>query len=269
LVIFFGSSAGLANAYGIAVAAVMTIASVLTVIWLLQNDAPRSRRLLVLMAAIFVTDLAFIAANSLKFTEGGWVPVLIGIVIFAIMNTWTRGRTVVAHQIAMARHSVHDMRQRLSAHPPVRVPGTAVFLASNPDGLPRALWHNLQYNNVLHEQVILLTIITEEVPRVQDYRRMEIIEVVPGITRVIARFGFMETPSVNDILYEASRLGVNYRLADAVFFVGTESVFFGRSRLRAWEKRLFAFLMRNSRRAASFYAVPETRLVEFGAQIGI
>ena len=221
------------------------------------------------MILILVMDLVFCFGNLQKLFDGGWVPAVMAAGLFLIMNTWTRGRVVMAHQIARERHSVYDLRQRLETRPPSRPPGTAVFLASNPEGIPRALWHNLQFNNALHEQVILLSMLTEEVPRVPDYRRLEITQVLPEITRVVARFGFMETPVVNDILYQASRQGVPYKLADATFFVGTESVFFGRSSLRGWEKRLFAFLMRNSRRAASFYAVPETRLVEFGTRLGV
>jgi KUP system potassium uptake protein len=269
LVLGFGSSGALAGAYGIAIALAMAIDSVLILVWLLQRNSSGSRALFVVMSAILVIDLVFCAANMQKLTDGGWVPAVMAGALFVVMNTWTRGRVVVARQIARERHSVHELRQRLAANPPLRAPGTAVFLASNPDGLPRALWHNLQYNNVLHGEVILLSMITEEVPRVQAYRRIETSEVLPGITRVVARSGFMETPRVNEILYEASRLGVRYKPAETTFFVGSESIFFGRSSLRAWEKRLFAFLMRNSRRAASFYGVPESRLVEFGTRLGV
>jgi KUP system potassium uptake protein len=269
LVLGFQSSEALAGAYGIAIALAMAIESVLILYWLLQRDSTVNRALFAVMVLILLVDLVFCFGNLQKLDDGGWVPAVMAAAIFVIMNTWTRGRVVVADQIGRERHSVHDLRQRLASNPPARPPGTAVFLASNPDGIPRALWHNLQYNNALHQNVILLSMLTEEIPRVPAYRRLEYSEVLPGITRVIARFGFMETPVVNDILYEASREGVPYKLADAIFFVGSESLFFGRSLLRGWEKRLFAFLMRNSRRAASFYSVPETRLVEFGTRLGV
>lgn len=269
LVLGFGSSENLAGAYGVAIALAMAIDSVLILFWLVQRDSTVNRALLVLMVAILGIDLVFCWGNLQKLLDGGWVPAVMAAGLFVVMNTWTRGRVVVARQIARERHSVADLRQRLAGRPPARPPGTAVFLASNPEGVPRALWHNLQYNDVLHERVILLSMLTEEVPRVPAHRRVEVAEILPGIWRVVARFGFMETPVVNDILYEASRRGVPYLLSDAVFFVGSESVFFGKSPLRAWEKRLFAFLMRNSRRAASFYRVPETRLVEFGTRLGV
>jgi len=269
LVLGFGSSENLAGAYGIAIALAMAIDTVLILFWLLQRDSTANRALFGLMVLILAIDIVFCWGNLQKLFDGGWVPAVMAAALFLVMNTWTRGRVVVAGQIARERHSLADLRQRLESSPPARPPGTAVFLASNPEGVPRALWHNLQYNNVLHERVILLSMLTEEVPRVPAYRRVEVAEVLPGTWRVVARFGFMETPVVNDILYEASRLGVPYRLADAVFFVGSESVFFGKSRLRGWEKRLFAFLMRNSRRAASFYRVPESRLVEFGTRLGV
>lgn len=269
LVLAFGSSEALAGAYGIAVAAVMIIATLLTLLWLWTGNRPERHTLFVLMLLVLSIDIGFGVANSLKIVDGGWVPVLIGASLFLIMNTWTRGRDVVRRAITLERRSVQDLRHRLEDKPPVRVPGTAVFLASNPNGVPRALWHNMDANNVLHERVILLSILTEEVPRVPAYRCMEISEVLPGITRVVARFGFMETPVVNKILYEASRLGVHYTLADSVFFVGSESVFYGRSALHGWEKRVFAFMLRNSRRASSFYGVPEARLIEIGARLNV
>lgn len=269
LVLGFGSSAALAGAYGIAIALAMTIDSVLILVWILQRDAGARGVLFPVMCVMLATDLVFSWANLQKLADGGWVPALMAAGMFAIMNTWTRGRVIVREQITRERHTVHELRRRLTERPPIRAPGTAVFLASNTEGLPRALWHNLQYNNVLHERVILLSILTEEIPRVPAHRRIETSEVMPGVTRVIARAGFMETPEVTEILYEASRLGVPYQLADSTFFVGSESVFYGRSALRAWEKRLFAFLMRNSRRAADFYRVPATRLVEFGTRLGV
>lgn len=269
LVLGFGSSEALAGAYGIAIALAMAIDTVLILYWLYQRDSTNNRMLLGLMTFILAVDFVFCFGNLQKIFDGGWIPAVMAGGLFLIMNTWTRGRVILAHQIAVERHSVHDLRQRLASAPPARTPGTAVFLASNPEGLPRALWYNVEFNNVLHEQVILLTILTEEVPRVPHYRRIEVSEVMPGMTRVVARFGFMETPVVNDILYQASRQGVNYKLADSVFFVGSESVYYGRSTLRAWEKRIFAFLMRNSRRAANFYGVPDTRLVEFGTRLSV
>lgn len=269
LVIGFGSSENLAGAYGIAIALAMAIDSVLILAWLMQRDSTGNRALFGLMLVMLAIDLVFCFGNLQKFFHGGWVPAVMAAGLFVVMNTWTRGRQVLSRQIARERHTIADLRQRLAADPPARPPGTAVFLASNPDGVPRALWNNLQYNDALHERVILLSMLTEEVPRVPAYRRIEVSEPLPGIWRVIARFGFMETPVVNDVLYQASRQGVPYLLSDAVFFVGSESIFFGRSTLRGWEKRLFAFLMRNSRRAASFYKVPESRLVEFGTRLGV
>ena len=177
---------------------------------------------------------------------------------------------IIASYIAREHRSVYQLQQLLaSANPPLRVPGTAVYLASNREGLPRALWHNVRYNNVLHERVLLVTIETEEVPRVGRDRRMEITEVLPGMTRIVARYGFMESPQINQVLYDADKEGLRFDPAQATYFVGTESVFYGRSTLRAWEKRLFAFLMRNSRRAASFYGVPDARLVEFGTRLSV
>jgi KUP system potassium uptake protein len=239
-------------------------------VWLLQRQSPGRRGLIALMAGIFAIDVLFCIANLMKLTGGGWVPLATGAALFLLMNTWLNGRLVVARQIARERRSVSDLKDRLSGpEPPARVPGTAVFMASNPDGLPRALWQNLMHNNVLHERVILLTLLTEEIPRVPISQSLQISEILPGIIRIVARSGFMETPDVTAVLREANRRGVRYDPADTTFFVGTESVFYGRSPLRGWEKRLFAFLMRNARRAASFYGVPEHRLVELGSRLGV
>ncbi len=270
LVLWFQKSEALAGAYGVAVSLVMVIATVLTLVWLVQRDSPANRLIFLLMIVILAVDLTFCVANMTKLAEGGAVPIIAGTLLFVVMNTWTRGRSVLAAQIVREHRSVRDLQLRLqSADPPARAPGTAVYLASSPEGLPRALWHNLHYNNVVHERVILVSILTEEIPRVSRDRRLEISEELPGVIRIVARSGFMETPDITNVLHEASKEGVRYNPAETTFFVGNESVFFARSKLRGWEKRLFAFLLRNSRPAASFYRVPEHRLVEIGARIGV
>jgi KUP system potassium uptake protein len=270
LVLSFGSSEALAGAYGIAVAGTMLITGLMMFIFLLRSDWPARRAFVALMLVILCVELLFWVANMLKLAGGGWVPLAMAAALFLLMNTWINGRVLVARQIARERRSIKDLKERLTgAERPVRVPGTAVFMASHSDGIPRALWHNLAYNHVLHERIILLTIVTEEAPRVLSSQRVQIDEVMPGIIRIVARTGFMETPDVTEILREANRRGVRYDPAETTFFVGTESVFYGRSPLRTWEKRLFAFLMRNARRAASFYGVPEHRLVELGTRLGV
>ena len=270
LVLGFGSSEALAGAYGIAVAGTMLITVVLMIVLLLRREPRAHPGLIALMVFILAVDLLFWIANLLKLPGGGWVPLAMAAALFLLMNTWISGRVLVARQIARERRSIKELKDRINGpEPPVRVPGTAVFMASNPDGVPRALWHNLVYNHVLHERVILLTIVTEETPRVLSSQRVQISDIMPGIIRIVARAGFMESPNVIEILREANRRGVRYDPAATTFFVGTESVFYGRSPLRAWEKRLFAFLMRNARRAASFYGVPEHRLVELGTRLGV
>jgi KUP system potassium uptake protein len=270
LVLTFGSSEALAGAYGIAVAGTMLITGLMMLILLLRSDWPARQALVALMLVILCVEVLFWVANMLKFADGGWVPLAMAAALFLLMNTWINGRVLIARQIARERRSIKDLKERLTgAKLPVRVPGTAVFMASTLDGVPRALWHNLVYNHVLHERIILLTIITEETPRVLSSQRVQIDDVMPGIIRIVARTGFMETPDVTEILREANRRGVRYDPAETTFFVGTESVFYGRSPLRTWEKRLFAFLMRNARRAASFYGVPEHRLVELGTRLGV
>lgn len=270
LVLGFGSSAALAGAYGIAIATAMALDSILILVWLGQRPSRTNGALVALMSVILAVDLVFCFANFLKLPNGGWVPVVLGLALFAIMNTWTRGRVIVAGHIAREHRSVYQLQTLLASdHPPIRAPGSAVFLASNPEGLPRALWQNLRYNNVLHEQVLLVTIQTEEVPRVSRDRRFDITEVLPGITRIVAHYGFMENPQMTQVLYEAGKLGASFDPLETTYFVGTESVFYGRSTLQGWEKRLFSFLLRNSRRAASFYGVPDNRLVEFGTRLAV
>jgi KUP system potassium uptake protein len=270
LVLGFRSSDALAGAYGVAVSGNMAIATILTFVWLVQRDSRVNRWLMAAMTAIFAVDVAFLGSNLLKIFSGGWVPLVVAGVIYIVMSTWTKGRVLMANHIAREHRSVRELEARLKASPaPSRAPGTAVFLASNAEGLPRALWHNLRYNNVIHERIILITIETLEIPRVPADQRLEITEVLPGIVRVVGRAGFMETPTVTGILREADRRGLRYNPAETTFFVGNESLFYGRSTLRGWEKRLFAYLLRNSRRAASFYGVPDRRLVEFGTRLGV
>jgi KUP system potassium uptake protein len=270
LVLSFGSSGALAGAYGIAISAAMGIDTLLILVWLVQRGMQANRLVMVVMLAMLGIDGAFLSGNALKILHGGWVPLVAAGALFVIMNTWTKGRVIMANHIAREHRSIRDLEARLKASPtPSRAPGTAVFLASNADGVPRALWHNLRYNNVLHERIFLVTIETLEIPRASADQRIEITEVLPGIVRIVGRAGFMETPTVTGILHEADKRGLRYNPAETTFFVGNESLFYIRSSLRGWEKRLFAFLLRNSRRAASFYGVPDRRLVEFGTRLGV
>jgi len=266
LVLGFRSSSNLAAAYGIAVTATMVITTLLAYVvarHLWRWGAFPALGLTLLFATI---DLAFLGANALKIAHGGWFPLLIGGAIFALMVTWKRGRELLGERIRSQIVPLEDFWELLRVERPARVPGTAVFMTSNAEGSPPALMQNFLLNRVVHQEVILLTLITTERPRELPHERVTLDPLQDGFKRVIARYGFMETPDVPQLLNE-------YRLSSSplehcTFFLGRETVLpaVGGGMAR-WRQHLFAFMTRNSQRAATFFNVPPDRVMEIGSQI--
>jgi KUP system potassium uptake protein len=158
----------------------------------------------------------------------------------------------------------------LEKNPPLRVKGVAVFMSSNPSGVPRTLLHNLKHNRVLHEHVIILTVLNDEIPRVPAHERLEVQEIAQNFFRIIAHYGFMETPDVPDILHLARKHGLEYSIHETTFFLGRETLVLGRSRkLSNLQKRLFMFLSRNAQDATLHYGIPTNRAIEIGIQVEI
>ncbi|HEU4698338.1 MAG TPA: potassium transporter Kup [Gemmatimonadales bacterium] len=273
LVLGFKSAGNLAAAYGIAVTGTMMITT------LLFHRVARERwqwswwRANLLTGLFLTVDLAFFLANVVKIEEGGWFPIVVALAVFTMMTTWKRGREIVqrinhANTLPLDLF-LGDIRKRK----PPRVPGTAVFLTSDPTGAPPVLLHHLKHNKVLHERVILLSIMTEEIPQVPAADRIECRELGEGFYQVKAHSGFMETPDVPALLRAAGMAGVRggpipTKAMETSFFLGRETLIpSGDSRLARWRKRLFIVMSRNARSAASFFNLPANRVVELGAQI--
>jgi KUP system potassium uptake protein len=270
LVLGFGSSSDLAAAYGIAVTGTMTMTSVL--FFGLARGVWRWSLLLAggLAACFLIVDLAFLGANLTKVGHGGWVPLVFGAVLFAIMTTWRQGRELLARYFVRGTLPVDAFLADVRAHQLLRVPGTAVFMTSNPDGIPPVLLHHVKHNKMLHEQVVLLSITTEPVPTVPFGRNFEVAELGEGFWRVTARYGFMQTPHVPRLLAVCLAEGLAVDLDDTSYFLGRETLLTGGpSKMARWRKLLFAFLSRNSRPATQFFGLPPNRVVELGAQIEI
>ena len=272
LVLAFRTSDNLANAYGIAVVNTMLITAVLLAV-LLAGRAPqdaRSRWLLALELPLVLVDCLFLVANLEKIPNGGWFPLLFGLVVFMLMRSWMRGRGVVAEQMQRQERSVQTFLQELERAPPQQVPGTAVFLSSNSGGVPRTLTRNVRCNGVLHERTVLMSVLTERIPRVPRGGRLKVAALGPGLWRVEAHVGFMERADVPRLLREAERLGLGFRTDNATYFLGRDDIVVASPRgMARWRKRLFLFMARNAEFAGSHFGIPPERIIELGGQVQI
>jgi KUP system potassium uptake protein len=267
VVLAAGSSSKLAAAYGIAVTGTMAITSML--FYAVARERWGWSRLVAGMVtgSFLVVDLAFFAANIVKFGQGGWFPIVAGVGVFTLMWTWKDGGRWRAAEFAKQRVRFEDFLVGLKFDPPPRVRGTAIFMTQDPEGTPPALLHHLKHNQVLHEQVVILTFQTPNEPEVLPSDRVEITQLGHGFWRVIGRYGFMESPNVPEILGLAAEAGL-VTTGRRSFFLGRETfVPGGRSGMARWRKRLFMFMVRNARSPAEYYGIPPNDVVELGAQI--
>jgi KUP system potassium uptake protein len=271
-VIGFGTSDALAGAYGIAVSLLMAITTLLAALVAIQWGYPP-----VIVIAVngffLVIDVIFFAANSTKLFEGGWFPLLLAAAIAFLMLTWRSGVKLVERARGKLRQPEEDLIETAVNRCHARLSGTAVFLASAPKGVPLALTEFVKHNHVLHQRVVLVTVLIEEMPRVADEDRAEIIEVIEGITRVILHYGFMQYPTI----YEGLRLACDQGklpgidLTNITYYIGRETIIPSEDipGMWVWRETLFAFLQRNAERSAAFFGVPTRQVVEFGTEIEI
>ncbi|HET9445798.1 MAG TPA: potassium transporter Kup [Steroidobacteraceae bacterium] len=268
LILVFQSSSALAGAYGIAISSTMLIDSILVIMLLRVQQQPRRGLLMALLTFIVLVELAFFLSNLLKFDDGGWLPIAVAIVAYVLMTTWQEGRRTLNWLVAKEQMPVRDFLAMIEREPPHRVEGVAVYLASEAGGVPRALLNNLKFNRVLHERNVLLTFVRPEVPFVSAEDRVEIQNLGEGLCRIIARYGFMETPNVVAALRAAEEAGVPYEPEQTVYVVGRENPIFAvGSGMPLWRKRLFAFMGRNSQLAAIHFGVPSHRLLEVSSLV--
>jgi KUP system potassium uptake protein len=269
LVLMFQSSSNLAAAYGIAVTGAMTIDTFLLVVvlfnlwrWKWYYAAP-------LLAIFFIVDLAYLGANLTKVPDGGWVPLLIGGLIFTMLTTWARGRKLMRDRMEEGKMPI-SLFVTSAVGSATRVPGSAVFMTSTASGVPHALLHNLKHNKVLHERIILLTVQIKDVPYVDEPKKLLIEDLGEGFHRVIMRFGFMQSIDVPEEMGRIQCCGAPFRSIDTSYFLSRQTLIASNiPGMALWREKLFAWMLRNAASPMQFFRLPTNRVVELGSQVEI
>lgn len=271
LILGFQSSSNLAAAYGIAVTGTMLITTILAFI-ALRSLWGWHRLITSGMIILFLSiDLAFLGANTSKIVAGGWFPLLIALLLFTLMSTWKRGREILSERISPDLHPTEFLISMITNYPPLRVPGTAIFMTSNLDGIPTALLHNLKHNKVLHERIVFLTILTEEVPWIAENERLSVQDLGYNVYRLIGRYGFIEDPQVIKLLEQAKEFELEFDLMETTFFLAQETLIPSKKHpaMALWREKLFIGMLRNARSATDFFKIPSNRVIEIGSQINL
>ena len=269
LVLGFRSSSNLAAAYGIAVTGTFAISTILMfMVMRVRWDLSPAVALTGLL--VFLTiDLAFFGANAVKIPDGGWFPLLVALMIFTLLMTWRGGRDIVLQRLRETALPLAPFVEGLLAHPPLRVPGTAVFMTADANGVPSALLHNLKHNKVLHERVVILNVRYAEVPYVPADRRLEMEKLAEGFYHVVIRYGFMDDIDIPKALSECP-CGMQFELMDTTFFFSRENLIPTRGEgMMIWREHIFAAMARNAASPMTFFKIPANRVVELGAQLEI
>ena len=270
VVIGFGSSSKLASAYGVAVTGTMLVTTFLT-FFVIRFGWGYPLALCIATTGFFIlVDVAFFSSALLKVVEGGWFPLALGAVVFIVMTTWRRGRVLAVAAQRRTSIPLAPFLESLSAHPPIRVPGTAVFMAGDPEGVPNALLHNLKHFKVLHERVVFLTVVTRNVPWVPVSERIVVEPLGRGFYRLMVDFGFMDRPDVSAMLDLCKDRGLAFDLMQTTFFLSRTTVIpTTKEGMALWRERLFAAMARNARTAADYYNIPTNCVIELGTKIEI
>ena len=270
LVLVFQTADNLTNAYGLAVTGTMVVTTVLAYIVARRMWGWKRPWALALTGPLLALDLVFLAANGLKIASGGWLPLLIGASLFLVMSTWVRGSRILTDKTRKDSIGLSDLMAMLKARAPHRVPGTAIFLTSDPETAPVALMHNLKHNKVLHERNVILTVVTAETPRVKEGDRVRIEPVSDDFKKIVITYGFMESPNVPKALGLVRKQGVRFDIMATSFFLGRRSVVpSAQSGMPLWQDKLYIFLLRNSANPTEFFRIPPGRVVELGAQVTV
>lgn len=270
LVLLFKSSSALASAYGIAVTGTMVVTTALAFVvvwkcwhWPIWLAVP-------FVSAFLAIDLAFLAANLMKVVEGGWVPLLLALCSMIVMWTWVRGTNLLTEKFRRDSIPIPDLIRMLERSKPIRVPGTAVFLTNSPEIAPPSLLHNLKHNKVLHERVWILSVVTENTPRVPATKRFEIETLSEDFTRVILHYGFMESPRIPEALALLRKAGLKFDIMTTSFILGRRTIKpAAKSAMPKWQDQLYIALARQAAPPTDFFAIPSDRVVELGAQVTI
>ena len=270
LVVTFRTSSGLAHAYGIAVSLTMLITTILAIavarlVWKWSIFS-----ITLLCAPLLLVDIAFFVANASKFLHGGYIPIFLAAVCHFLMVTWIRGRQILGEELNARSVSLKNFLEEMDSNPPIRVPGTAVFMTGSKDGVPFPLVNNLKHNKIVHERVIFVTFITKEIPHVSAIDRVSIEEIRNGLWRVMVRIGFMDDADVQAILRQVCAQGLWINLSETTFFLGREVILASRKKgMAMWREKLFAFMGKNAQSPSAFFNIPPNQVIEIGMQVEI
>ncbi len=268
LVLGFRKSTNIAGAYGVALSTLMLITTLMFYVMSREVWRWSIPRAALVVGLFLLMDIPFFAANALKIRYGGWVPLAIAAVIFTLMTTWKRGREILGKRMLEKTMPLKMLLADLAAEPPIRVPGTAVFMYGTTDGTPPALIHNLAHNKVLHEKIVFLTVVTHDVPHVPAAERVTVKRIGKGFHSVIASYGFMDDPDIGDVLGACRVQSLDIRIEGTTFFLGRETLVTSeRHGMAQWRENLFAFMSRNALRATAFFKIPANQVFEVGAQV--
>ena len=269
LVLVFRNSSNLAAAYGIAVTGAMFIDTCLLVVVVFSLWKWNRWLAIGALSAFFIVDTAYLLANLTKVPDGGWFPLAVGVVGFTLLTTWSKGRALMQQRLRESAMPI-EVFIKSAAGSAARVPGTAVFMTSSPEGVPHALLHNMKHNKVLHDRVIVLTVQIDEVPYVDLEDRVEIFDLGNGFWRMIVRYGFMQETDIPLVLKSIEKCGPQFKMMDTSFFLARQTLIASdRPGMALWREKLFAWMLRNAETAMEFFKLPTNRVVELGSQVEI
>ncbi|MDX9732248.1 MAG: KUP/HAK/KT family potassium transporter, partial [Bdellovibrionales bacterium] len=269
LVLAFKSSSNLAGAYGVSVSLTMVITTFLA-FYVARRHWDWSRAFALFVCGFFlIIDLGFLSANAMKISHGGWLPLALGAGMALLMATWREGRKILVQRIKASTPPFREFLPRVLKDQSIRrVKGTSVFMVGDVEMTPPAMVHNVKHNKVLHEQVLILTVLTLEVPYMEPGERLKIDQVADGAFKVEAYYGFMETPDVMALMAKIKKEGVDLVIPEVTFFVGRETLIASdRPGMAIWREHIFAFMARNAHRATQFFNIPADQVIEVGMQV--
>ena len=268
LVLGFQKSTNLAAAYGVAVTATMAVTTLLAEV-VARRLWGWSPAIVIPGAILFLAaDLSLFGANIIKIADGGWFPLVVGLVVYTLLSTWKKGRSILSERLKKGALPFSEFIATVTPTSPSRVPGTAVFMSRDPESTPTALLHNMKHNKVLHERVVLLTVMTEEFPYVEVDDRVRVEDLGKGFFRVIARYGFLQNPGVSEVVDLTKAKGLDLNVMSTTFFLSRETLIASKKPgMAIWREKLFSLMVRNAQRPTDFFRIPPNRVVELGMQV--
>ena len=268
LVLIFRESSNLAAAYGVSVTTTMMVTTLLFALIARERWGWKIGAIAAWTISLLIIDIAFFSANIIKVPDGGWFPLLVGIVVFTINSTWRKGRKILSERLATQTLALSDFLRELAGNKIHRVRGTAIFMSRNTEGVPTTLLHNIKHNKVVHQRVVLLTVETEEKSHLSEDERYEWEELGHGVHRLVLHFGFMEEPDIPQTLEKLGPMPVSFNPMTTSYFLGRETLIPTRQPgMALWREHLFASMMRNSSSASVFFSLPANQVIELGAQV--